>query len=135
MLNGGKTELVLIRHLKCLAKIYDFELSVGSTKVKSSPCARNLGVYFDSSLSFKPFVQKTPAIATFHICSLDAIRDHLPRDLVRRLCASLVISRLDYCNAVLTGLSKCSLRPLQLPSTSPLALSTKLGVRFMSHLI
>jgi len=94
--------------------IHDFELSVGSNKVKPSPCARNLGVYFDSSLSFKPFVQKTAAAASFHIHTLVALRDHLPRDLVRRLCASLVISRLDYCNAVLTGLPKCSVRPLQL---------------------
>ena len=113
-LNDDKTELVLIGHPKRLAKIHDFELSVGSNKVKPSPCARSLGVYFDSSLSFKPFIQKTAATATFHIRSLVAIRDHLPRDLVRRLCTSLVISRLDYCNAVLTGLPKCSLRPLQL---------------------
>ena len=113
-LNDDKTELVLIGNPKRLTKIHDFELTIGSNKVKPSPCARNLGVYFDSSLSFKPFVQKTAAAATYHIRSLVAIRDHLPRDLVRRLCASLVISRIDYCNAVLTGLPKCSLRPLQL---------------------
>jgi len=64
-------------------------------------------VYFDSALSFKPFVQKTAAAATIHIRSLVAIRD-----LVRQLCTSLVISRLYYCNA-LAGLLKCSLRPLQ----------------------
>jgi len=52
--------------------------------------------------------------AIFHIRSLVAIRDHLSRDLVRRLCASSAISRLDYYNAVPTGLPKCSLRPLQL---------------------
>lgn len=113
-LNDDKTELVLIGNPKRLAKIHDFELSVGSIKVKPSPCARNLGVYFDNSLSFKPFVQKTAASATYHIRSLVAIRDHVPRDLLRQLCTSLVISRLDYCNAVLTGLPKCSLRPLQL---------------------
>ncbi len=113
-LNDDKTELVLIGNPKRLAKIHDFELSIGSIKVKPSPCARNLGVYFDSSLSFKPFVQKSAATATYHIRSLVAIRDHLPRELVRRLCTSLVISRLDYCNAVLTGLPKSSLRPLQL---------------------
>jgi len=35
-------------------------------------------------------------------------------DLLRRLCASWVTSRLDYCKAMLTGLPKCSLRPLQI---------------------
>jgi len=114
MLNDDKTELVLIGHPKRLAKIHDFQLLVFSNKVTPSNCARNLGVYFDSSLSIKPFIQKTASAATFHICSLIAIRDHLSRDLVCRLCASLVISRLDYCNTVLTGYQKCSLRPLPL---------------------
>ncbi len=50
----------------------------------------------------------------YHIRSLAAISDHLPRDLTSRLCTSLVISRLDYCNSVLSGVPKCSLRPLQL---------------------
>ena len=49
-----------------------------------------------------------------HIRTLAAIRDHLPRELACRLCTSLVISRLDYCNSVLSGVPKCSLRPLQL---------------------
>jgi len=79
-LNDDKIELVLIGHPKRLAKIPDFELSVGINKVKPSPCARNLLVYFDSALSFKPFVQKTAAAATFHIRSLFANRNHLHRD-------------------------------------------------------
>jgi len=75
-LYDDKTELVLISHPKRLAKIHGFELAIGSIKVKPSPCAQNLGLYFDSSLSFKPFVQKSAARATFHIFSLLAIRDH-----------------------------------------------------------
>jgi hypothetical protein len=97
-----------------LLKIQDFELSIGNVRVKPSACARNLGVYFYSTLSFKSFIQKTAATATFHIRSLAAIRDHLPRELTLRLCSSLVISRLDYCNSILAGLPKSSLRPLQL---------------------
>jgi len=66
-LDGEKTELVLIGHPKRLAKIHDFELSVGINKVEPSPSVRNLGVFFDSSLPFKPFVQKTSATATYHM--------------------------------------------------------------------
>jgi len=87
-LNDNKTELVLNGHPKRLAKIHNFELSVGDNKVKPSPGARNLWVYFDSSLSFKPFLQKTASPATFHIRFLVAITDHLIRDLMRRLCVS-----------------------------------------------
>jgi len=43
-LSDDKMKLVLIGNPKCLAKIRDFELSVGSNNVKPSPCARNLEV-------------------------------------------------------------------------------------------
>jgi len=89
-------------------------ISISINKVKPSPCAQNLGAYFKSSLSFKPFVQYTAATVTFHIHPLDSIQNHLLRGLLSRLYASLRINRLDYRNAVLTGLSKCSFRPLQL---------------------
>jgi len=112
--NHEKLNSYSLTILNSCDKIYDFELLVCSIRVTPLPCDRNLGVHFDGSLSSKPFVQKTAASGYFHIHSLVAIRDHLPTDLVRQLGASFVISRLDYCNAVLTGLPKCPLRPLQL---------------------
>jgi hypothetical protein len=113
-LNDEKTELLLIGNPKRLAKVHDFQLSIGNIIIKPTENARNLGVYFDSSLSFRTFIQKTAATATHHVRSLVAIRDHLPKDLIHRLCSSLVINRLDYCNSILAGLPQCSLRPLQL---------------------
>jgi len=113
-LSNDKTELVLIGHPKGLAKMRDFELSVGINKVKPSPCALTQRVYFDSSVPFKRFVQKTTATATYHIRCLVAIRDRRPRDIVRPLCTGLVISRIYYCNTVLTRHPKYSLHPLQL---------------------
>jgi hypothetical protein len=113
-LNDDKTELLLIGNPKRLVKVNNFQLFIGSIIVKPSENARNLGVYFDSSLSFRTFIQRTAATATYHIRSLVAIRDHLPREYTSRLCSSLIINRLDYCNSILAGLPKCSLRPLEL---------------------
>jgi len=48
------------------------------------------------------------------IRNLAAIRDLLRRELTSRLCTSLIISRLDCCNSVLSGVPKCSPRPLHL---------------------
>jgi len=45
---------------------------------------------------------------------LSKIRDHLSWDLTSRLCTSIVLSRLDYCNYIVAGLPKCSLWPLHL---------------------
>jgi len=87
---------------------------VGDNAVKPSPCARNLGVYIDSTLSFKSFINKTAASAMYQIRSVAANRDHLPRELASRLCTSLVIRRFDYYSSVLSGVPKCSLCPLKL---------------------
>jgi hypothetical protein len=113
-LNSEKAELLLIGNPKRLAKINNFQLTIGDSTVKPSTSARNLGVIFDDALSFKAFTLKSASAAAFHIRSLAMIRDHLPRDLTSSLCTSLVLSRLDYCNSLLAGIPKCSLRPLQL---------------------
>ncbi len=113
-LNADKTELLLIGNPKRVSKVQSFQLAVGDAVVRPSASARNLGVIFDDTLSFKQFCLKSASAATFHIRSLSRIRSHLSHDLTRRLCTSFVLSRLDYCNSLLAGLPKCSLRPLQL---------------------
>jgi len=94
-LSDDKTELLLLGNPKCVAKIQNLQLFVGDNAVTPTVCARNLGVYFDSTLSFKTIIYNTAASAMSHIQTLAAIRDNLPRLLTSRLCTSLVISRLD----------------------------------------
>jgi len=112
-LNDDKTEQLLIGIPKRVAKIKTFQVLVGDNAVKPSACAINLGVYFDSTLTFKSFINKTAASAMYHIRLLAAIRDHLPRELANRLYTSLVISRRHSWNSVQSGVPKCPLRPLQ----------------------
>ena len=49
----------------------------------------------------------------FHLRWLRSLRRQLGRDVMARLVSALVLSRLDYCNAVLTGLPVSTLAPLQ----------------------
>jgi len=109
--NGDKTELVLISNPKRLANTNHYEVSVCSLKTKPPPCPGSLGVRCDYELSFKAFIQR---LLPCHIRSLAANSDGLPSDLVNPLCTSFVISCLEFCKVILTGLPKCSLRPLQL---------------------
>jgi len=50
---------------------------------------------------------------SYHLRRLRAVRQQLGRDVAARLVAVLVLSRLDYCNAVLAGLPTSTLAPLQ----------------------
>jgi len=49
----------------------------------------------------------------YHLCRIRAVRRQLGRDVTARLVTAPVLSRLDYCNAVLTGLPASPLAPFQ----------------------
>jgi len=58
-------------------------------------------------------VSKTASACFYHIRRLRQIRHLVSREVLTQLVASFVLSRLDYCNAVLAGLSASTLAPLQ----------------------
>jgi len=49
----------------------------------------------------------------FHLRRLRPLRARLGRDVTLSLVTALVISRLDYCNGVIAGLSATTVAPLQ----------------------
>ena len=49
----------------------------------------------------------------FHLHRLRSLRRELGRDVMERLVSALVLSRMDYCNAVLTRHPASTLAPLQ----------------------
>ena len=49
----------------------------------------------------------------FHLRRLRSLCRQLGRDVMARLVSAIVLSRLDYCNAVLSGLPASTLAPLQ----------------------
>ena len=74
---------------------------------------RDLGVYLDSELSMKHHVNKIASACFYHIRILRQIRHHVSREVLKQLVTSLVLSRLDYCNAILADLPASTLLPLQ----------------------
>jgi len=64
----------------------------------------DLGVYLDSELSMKHHVNKIASACFYHIRRLRQIRHHVSREVLKQLVTSLVLSCLDYCNAILAGL-------------------------------
>jgi len=61
---------------------------------------------------FELFTPNSAFTAAFHIRFLAPIKEHLPCDLTSSLCASFVLSRLDYYNSLLTTLKKKKLLKL-----------------------
>mgnify|MGYP001548869816 CR=1 FL=1 len=112
-LNTYKTELLIISSKKQLDNLRDIKLKVGSDIISPSTSARNIGVNFDSTLSLVPHISTCVKSALFHLRNIGRIRKYLTQDATAQLVHSLVTSRLDYGNALLTNMPTCHLKKLQ----------------------
>ncbi len=111
-LNLAKTELLVFSANPSLH--HNFSIQLGSSTITSSRTARNLGVVIDDQLSFTDHIATTARSCRFALYNIRKIRTFLSEQAAQLLVQALVLSRLDYCNALLAGLPACTIKPLQL---------------------
>ncbi len=111
-LNLAKTELLVFPATPTLQ--HDFTIQLGSSTITPSASVRNLGVIFDDQLTFKEHIAKTAQSCRFALHNIRKIRPFLTEHAAQLLVQALVISRLDYCNALLAGLPSHTIKPLQM---------------------
>ena len=90
---------------------------------------RDLGVTFDSELTMQRHVNTVIRACSHHIQRLKQIRRLLGKDVAAGLVSAFILSRLDYCNAVLAGLPKSTIAPLQRVQNAAARLVARLGPR------
>ncbi len=79
-------------------------LTLDGCSVNSSS-VRNLGVLFDSNLSFDSHVSSVCKTAFCHLENISKLRPMLSMSNAEMLIHAFMTSRLDYCNALLGGCS------------------------------
>ena len=114
-LNEGKTDIILIKGSKRCSIEQEFgELSFGSNVVPLSESICNIGVTFDTSLSFDKHINNISRDCNFYLRNLHRIKTFLNQDTLLTLIHAMITSRVDYCNSIFTGLPKKHLKKLQL---------------------
>jgi len=103
-LNIGKTELLWCATSRHRQQLPTSALRIRSDLVSPSASVSDLGIYFDADLSMRCHVQKTVANYFAVLRQLRSIRRSVPTSVYQMLVVALVLSRLDYGNAVLVGL-------------------------------
>ncbi len=93
---------------------HDFTIQLGSSTITPSSSVWNFGVIFDDQLNFKDHIAKTARSCRFALHNIRKITPFLTLHAAQLLVQALVISRLDYCNALLAGLPSCTIKPLQM---------------------
>jgi len=122
-LNSDKTELLILnaRHRPSppLNSVYACE-----ELVAASESVKNLGVWFDNSLSMRKQVNHICKTAFYHLRNLATIRKYLSLDHIEILIHAFITSRLDFCNSLLSGLPQHLLKKLQYVQNSAARLLT-----------
>ncbi len=107
-LNLAKTELLVVSANPSFHHNFTFQL--GSSTITPSKIVRNLGVVIVDKLNFTDHITKTDQSCRFALYNVKKIWPFLSKHATQLL----VLSRLDYCNALLAGLPASSIKPLQL---------------------
>ncbi len=111
-LNLAKTDLLVVPATPTLR--HAFSIQLGTSIITPSTSVRNLGVIFDDQLTFKEHIAKTAQSCRFALHNIRKSRPFLTEHAAQLLVQALVISRLDYCNALLAGLPSNTIKPLQM---------------------
>jgi len=114
-LNTNKTEVMWFGSATNLSKLSAAEklVKIGPDTILPSAVVRDLGVYFDSELNMNSHISQITRVCFYHLRRLRAVRRQLGQVITARLVSAFVLSRLDYCNALLAELPASTLAPLQ----------------------
>ena len=104
-LNTDKTEVLVVGTERKLRSFNLTAISVAGCRVLvSDKPISNLGVSFDRNLSMCNQVHRVVRSAYFHLRSIGLAQKMLTVAATKQLVQALVISHLDYCNSLLTGI-------------------------------
>ncbi len=100
-------------------------LTLDGCSVNSSSSVRNLGVLFNSNLSFDSHVSSICKTAFFHLKNISKLRPMLSMSNAEILIHAFMTSRLDYCNALLGGCSARLINKLQMVQNAAAGVLTR----------
>ena len=125
-LNDGKTEAMLVMSKRTsIAGLIPQSMRIGDTNIDFSDLVKNLCVTLDSSLSMHQQVSNTCTAAYIEFRRISSICQYLTVDAAKTLVSAFVLSRLDCCNALLSGVPQYLLDRLQRVQNAAARLTVK----------
>ena len=113
-LNDDKTEVMIISYSIMSTALSIFQcFDIGNASVPFSDTVKNLGVTPDCHLSLKTHVLNLVRTANFELRRISSIRRLLTTEATATLVSAFIISRLDYCNSLLSGCLRSLILRLQ----------------------
>ena len=112
-LNPVKTEVLWCSSVRRQHQIPVGPVRVGGTSVLPVSAVRDLGVFIDADVTMSTHVTATVRACFAALRQIRSVRRSLSPDALLTLLRALVVSKVDYCNSVLAGISSAQLQRLQ----------------------
>ena len=106
-MNDDKTEAIFFARKGLATEHLPKSIRIDDTAINFVPMLRDLRVTLDSSLSFNQHVMNICTSAFLELRRIGLIRKYLTVDATKTIVCSLVLSRHDYCNSILSGSPNC----------------------------
>ena len=112
-MNDDKTELITFGSRQQLSKTETLSLSANGKQILRSKSIKLLGADLDENLLFKTMVNRKCCVAFGNLQKSRIIRKSLTLEAAKKVAIGLVLSHLDYVNALYTGLPQVEINKLQ----------------------
>ena len=111
-LNVGKTEFMLFANKRKLNLVRNFDLFINETKINRAEKFKYLGVYFDSTLSWKEHITSIASKLKSKLNRIGSALPYLTDDTKNLLLNSLILPHIDYCSEAWSSASNTYLKKL-----------------------
>ncbi|HSN23842.1 MAG TPA: reverse transcriptase family protein, partial [Methylomicrobium sp.] len=114
LLNPDKSEVAFFGTRQRMQRVnLPASVTVAGSSVAVCDTLKTLGIKLDRTLSFDSHVNDIVRSCNYHLQALRHLCRSLTRDTANTIACSIVGSRIDYCNALLYGMSKKNFDKLQ----------------------
>ena len=113
MMNPEKTEFFIASSPAHYKRLQHLTFHLDDLEIHPSPTVKNLGAVFDHDMKMSDHITQLCRSLNYQIRNLNRIRRFLDFDACNNAIRSLIISKLDYCSALLNGLSQKNIGRLQ----------------------
>ena len=112
-MNSDKTEFILIGSRQQLQKCHSQQININSENIAKSETIKYLEAWIDSNLSFKKHITERCKMAMWNLQKLQHIRKFLNQETCHTLVYGLVLTHLDYANAIIADLPNIEIAKMQ----------------------
>ena len=103
----------------------ELQFDINSHTIHSKRSLKNLGVQLDYDMSMSSQISQLSKSIYFQLKTIGSVRNYLTKAAAKTLVTTLILSKLDYCNAILSGLPAEKLSKLQVLQNQAAKLITK----------